>query len=97
MMFEDGEEFNRYYDTPMGTLWVSGLTDIRGSHLILRDVLVYPASGAPVEMGSEAVRSSLRSLEAEIRDQGFQSYELNAAREYRRKPERIISISRRVR
>ena len=69
-MFIDGTELDRYFETAEGTIWISGLIEIRNGNLLLRRLLVYPTTGAKLPVGTPSMLEIVRSLKEEAIAQG---------------------------
>jgi hypothetical protein len=96
-VFTDGTELDRYFETNEGVIWVSALVHIRSGTLFLNRLLIYPTTGANLQIGVHHMLSIVRSLREEAIAQGLTSFSVEADRVYLDKPERMILINRRLR
>jgi hypothetical protein len=96
-VFVDGSELDRYFETPEGIVWVTGLVQVRDATLFLRHLLIYPATGARLRIGVPQMAQILRSLKEEAMGQGLSAYSVEAYRMRVGRPARIIRINRRLR
>jgi hypothetical protein len=96
-VFIDGTELDRYYETAEGIIWVAGLVHIRSEMLLIDNLLIYPATGARLNVGALQMLEIVRSLEDEAIAQGLSAFTVEAERMYENKPRRMICISRRLR
>jgi hypothetical protein len=95
-VFVDGSELDRYFETPEGIIWVTGLIRIQDATLFLQHLPIYPATGARLRIGVPQMAQILRSLKKEGIDQGLSAYPVEAARMRLGRPARMIRINRRL-
>ena len=96
-MFIDGSELDRHFETAEGIIWVSGLVQVRAATVFFHRLLIYPTTGARLDIGVRPMLDILSSLKQEAIAQGLAAYSIEAERMYKDKPQRIIHINRRLR
>jgi hypothetical protein len=95
--FAPGELFERWYETPDGTLDVLAEVVVDGSRLELRDIAVYPRSADRLDVRAERLLGWLRELENEARSAGFAELRITGTRLSGARPGRRVDVTIRLR
>jgi hypothetical protein len=89
-VFIEGRGLDEIFWTPAGALWVTAVVQVVGGHLHLSEFVIYPTTGAHLDVGASSMFGVLRMLLDIARDEGFERCSVAAYRKRPGKPGRII-------
>jgi hypothetical protein len=95
-VFVDGKGFEAVYETTEGPVYVGARVAISQRELFLTSFVIYSGTGYPLVAGTGQMLQIIRHIEDDAREQGLIRYTISAVRKRRNRPERIISITRRL-
>ena len=97
MSFDDGELYERSFDTPAGQIDVLAEIVITGLTIELRDIVVYPSVAVRLTVSPGELLGWARLAVAEIADEGFAELRVTGTRLTGASPGRRLDLTIRLR
>jgi hypothetical protein len=90
-----GESYDRYFETDQGRIGVIADIYVSDEVFELRDLIIYPEDPVDrLEVGTQTIRSILRTIEVEVRSMGYRELRITADRVSGANPGKHVDLRR---